>query len=194
MIRMVTAFLALASTVVVGCGNSDAVEPGEPAPIAAASAVPSSLVAPTQVNRTGKPDVAFDPCLEISDTVVSSAGLDPSTRERDDFISDDYAFIGCEFNSDTIMLSITSANLTLSDVVTRFPEREQRRTQVDGRGTLVIPDPEVDNLCEAYVETNTGFLNLSLGFYDPARRQGRQQCDGIVELAELLVTQLPDSE
>lgn len=187
----------LAACIVTGCGagSTEGTAASESTAAHAAtptSAIPSKLVPPTQINRTGKPEVTFDPCLGLGDAVIEKAGFDPSTRERDDFIADNYAFISCEFESRALILTVASSNLTLPEVVDRFSgEREIRRTRVNGRETLVIPDPRGDDMCDAYVETTRGFLKVTLAFFEEARRQGRQKCEGIVELASIFERELP---
>lgn len=182
-----------ACTTVAGCGDgTPTADLTTDTTVTSTSSIPSKLAPPKQINRTGRPDVAFDPCLDIDDSVIEKAGFDPSTRERDDFISDDYAFLACEFDSPSLMLTISSSNLTLREVIERFgTEREIRHIHVNGRETLVIPDPRTDDKCDIYVETNVGFLQVILGFQQQSRRQGRQKCEGIVELATIFETRLP---
>lgn len=52
---------------------------------------------PHQPARAGI-TVEYDPCFTLPDSIVDSLGFATESRERNDYVFDDYAFIGCQFN------------------------------------------------------------------------------------------------
>ncbi|MFC6014031.1 DUF3558 domain-containing protein [Nocardia lasii] len=113
------------------------------------SALPSVTVmapvspAPAQPASNRQP-VRFDPCARIDDAVPTALGFVATTRERSDYVFDDYAFIGCDFTrSETVRgqqlqvghLTISSTNVTLEEMRARDYE-DARPTTVNGKEAL----------------------------------------------------------
>lgn len=104
----------------------------EPTPRNGISVTVSS--APPQSTNNRNP-VEFDPCIEISDKVISRSGYNPETRKRIDQIHDGWAFIGCTFTRmenvrtqqlGVAHLTILSTNISVDEIRTK----ESTRTTV----------------------------------------------------------------
>ncbi|KAF0835770.1 uncharacterized protein DUF3558 [Nocardia caishijiensis] len=82
--------------------------------------------APHQPSRAGI-TVKYDPCFTVPDSVPETLGFAVETRERNDYVFEDYAFIGCEFDrlekarfSDRMdrvgSMTVWSASITLDEI------------------------------------------------------------------------------
>ncbi|WP_225728617.1 MULTISPECIES: DUF3558 domain-containing protein [unclassified Nocardia] len=158
---MAVASFCAATAVLAGCDRAGSAK--EPSQTETATTRPSLAVSvappPAQVS-TGRTDVKHDPCSELPDAAVSSAGFDPSTRARADQIHDSYAFIGCTFAHKeqirgqlltTSNLTVSSTNITLDE----FRAREganARAIKINGRDAITYQK----NNAEACYITMTG--------------------------------------
>ncbi|WP_225731667.1 MULTISPECIES: DUF3558 domain-containing protein [unclassified Nocardia] len=146
--------------------------------------------APTQYNQ-GRRSVNFDPCTNVGDAVVSQAGFDPSTRERNDEIHDSYSFIGCKFDHQEIVrgqkvptrtLTISSTNITLDE----FRKREgasATEIKVNGRDAITYNRPDAE-ACFIVMKTNDGSLDVQTSVSGPFTSE--KPCDRIRDVAGLI--------
>ncbi|WP_167472885.1 DUF3558 domain-containing protein [Nocardia arthritidis] len=177
---------------ITGCSSS---ETENKSPSASSTPRPPSISvsvkpAPTQYNQ-GRQSINFDPCTNVSDTVVSQAGFDPSTRERDDEIHDTYSFIGCKFdhkevvrgqNVPTRTLTISSTNITLDE----FRKREgisATEIKVNGRDAITYNRPDAES-CFIVMKTNDGSLDVQTSVSGPFTSE--KPCDRIRDVAGLI--------
>jgi hypothetical protein len=154
--------------------------------------------APTQFSQ-GRNAVEFDPCLKIDDPTISRAGFDPGTRERSDFTFDSYSFIGCDFDdvgmSDGIevplrTLTIWSSNIALDEYRTRYAENIDYLT-IAGRAAIHYRNPRVNaESCSLAIQSTDGVLDITK--YASAAFGTEKPCEGINEIAETIVSAIPD--
>ncbi|MFF0495662.1 DUF3558 domain-containing protein [Nocardia aobensis] len=160
-------------------------------PVIAAAVKP----APEQDPAGNKP-VIFDPCEQIGDAPISSAGFDPLTRERADQVHTGYAFIGCIFQRRENVqgaphrvgaLTISSTDITLD----QFHQRQQddlTEMTINGKPAIsykglgnetchvVMPGP--DGSIDLQIESMSAFTNWSA-------------CDHAQEIASTVESALP---
>lgn len=142
---------------------------------------------------SGRPDITFDPCLDIPDEALVEAGYDPASAESTDYPMGTYTFLSCTYwGSESIpgelrrfSLSVLAGNVTLEE------EREKvgaiaTDTTVNGRSALFEYDAEARKECAITVQTAFGIVIFSR-LYHPAhvRPLSREQrCDGLTETVE----------
>ncbi|TQF65592.1 DUF3558 domain-containing protein [Rhodococcus spelaei] len=176
--------------VVSGCATSvpgDAVSSGPDG--VSVSTVPSKLVAPTQINDTGRPDVTFDPCLDLGDDTIRGLGVDPTTRKRDDSVFSTYAFLSCTFQSDLNIVRISSSNITLQEYRDRFGAVAEP-INVNGREAIMLRD-EVET-CDIVMHTREGVVWTKSSLRSEARKRGMDKCDGLLELSQKVEPLIPE--
>lgn len=155
--------------------------------------------APHQPERA-RTAVEYDPCFTLPDQVVASLGFDPTTRERRDWVSDDYALIGCDFDrkeksrfSDRMGrvggLWVYSSNITLDELRQRG-FKNARDTVVNGRSAMFYSDnPERE--CDIVMTGPDGSVDVRLS---DSPETDWVACDHIQEAAEAVEAVLPDEK
>ncbi|MET7771423.1 DUF3558 domain-containing protein [Nocardia sp. NPDC005366] len=152
--------------------------------------------APPQVNN-GRNSVLFDPCFKIGDDTVSKIGYDPATRKRNDFIFDNYSFIGCAFDRKGNVrgqmlpvgsLAVSSTNITLGEFRSR--EGDKARTiSVSGREAITYKDASSET-CTIVVAAADGVVNIQKSSY--AAFTTERPCDRLEEIAAIVVSEVPN--
>lgn len=194
--RALLILTVFATVTVAGCsgnpssqGNNDS-ETASETSASIESSIAVSVPPPPEQFNSGRTEVGFDPCFEVPDSSISEAGFDPNSRERGDFVADDYSFIGCEFsgtapNTDIVLrfLDITSSNITVDEFRDRNIDtaKEMEDIGISGRKAIVF-----DHLggCWIAMESNDGTLSMHLN--TPATNNGTVSCNSIVPIATVI--------
>lgn len=137
----------------------------------------------------------FDPCTGIGDSVIEKIGFDPRTRKRDDYIDEDYSFIGCLFDQNgtvdgsvmnTHELRIDSSNITLDE----FRKRDAGKlttVKVNGQDALMRKDGA--ETCFLDIPGPDGTLNFQFGVLDPHSTEN--PCDRAIAIAGVIQAAVP---
>lgn len=201
---MIRSFLRIAVLfcIVAACGCSSPHSTNSPAQTDSAPPTTSPSMSkpvskpPKQINA-GRAPVEFDSCHSIDDATVSDLGFDPETRERGDYISDDYSFIGCHFDDDEVVngskvnvraIWIYSTNITLDEFRTRESQRGNpvETLAIAGRPAIQFRGPTA---CTVAMQFGPGTFNIDS--YTSAGRTDERPCDRVVEMSERLESVLP---
>ncbi|WP_459547579.1 DUF3558 domain-containing protein [Nocardia sp. X0981] len=189
---------ALLLFVVAACSDgSDVAGAGEPSASVAESptsvAARSTLTAPRlqppaqegkYVNKD-RPDVVFDPCTWISDDAIREAGFDPATRKRGkDFLAE-WTFLVCGFESEVIVLSVMSGNVTLEEETEKNGSWQQPIT-VNGREATMGREPERRDSCTVNIRTKVGAVFVDQLLSHEGRIQGTDPCVDIEKTAAII--------
>ncbi|MGV9926159.1 DUF3558 domain-containing protein [Nocardia rhamnosiphila] len=192
---------ALLAVVLASACSANSDEPATPPTPLAGATTPNIAVSvpPTssQVNQ-GRAPVNHDPCRELGDDVVTTAGFDPRTRQRIDRVFDTYSFVGCQFDheerdrfgivSPTRTLFVNSTNITLEEFRAR-EEESATPTQVNGREAISYLSPEAE---ACYVVVETGYGTLSVGKSVAGALTQENPCDNMTQIASKIDSSMPD--
>ncbi|GAA1643802.1 DUF3558 domain-containing protein [Nocardia ninae] len=147
---------------------------------------------PPQYNQ-GRDRIKFDPCVEIDDATIARAGFDPTTRERNDFISDNYSFIGCEFdhkedvrgqNLAVRSMAVWSTNITLDE----FRRREGGGATEIKVGSRTAITYRKSDTCYVAMQAPDGVVSLRTS--TNAAFTTERPCDRINEVSETIESAL----
>lgn len=189
--------LCIAATGCAKDGSSDGPEPTASTVTTTAPQIAVSVEpAPTQSNQ-GRNEITFDPCFGVGDSIVSAAGFDPKTREREDFVFDTYSFIGCGFRYKEMQggqhvtlrtLTLMSSNLKLDDYRRKY--EDTTTISIDGREAVRYVNPAGHrDTCNIAIQTVDGVLDITKTVSSPFTTE--QPCDRIQEIAETIASALP---
>lgn len=180
---------ALTALVLTGCGTDTVIG----APETGSTAAASTERAPRIINKDGRPQVTFDPCLDLPDTVLIEAGYDPKTVDKSDFDAE-YTFLGCNWQTPQTKyrLGLLSGNIT-------FAEEQQKTAayavpiDINGRRALLEQKPGTSDVCAMTLETNYGILILGRNLFDDRIGPAPQSewCAGLEDTARLFEPYLP---
>lgn len=149
--------------------------------------------APAQYNND-RDKVSHDPCFELSDEVVTELGYDAGSRDRSDFLSNHYAFIGCNFDRRgdvrgqklvTGSLTVHASNITLPE----YREREGRNAEnirIGARDGIRYPATET---CYVVVPFREGVLSVQVS--TSTVFVSENPCDRVLPAAEAIEATLP---
>lgn len=183
------------ATVLAGCASGDGA--AESAETSAAESATSTTRVPRAADDSGRPQVAFDPCLDIPDEALIEAGYDPGTEVPDEYPMGGYTFLSCSYDTPERRygLNVLSGNITFAE------EREKTKDyatpiEIDGRRALLEEDPGDTLGCAVSIETSYGILIVSrliqrTSTETPPRSQW---CDGIEGTASIIARYLPGGE
>lgn len=180
----VAACAVAAGILVTACvGNSDSmVEPGE------SDASSDTPVATSE--SVGPPEVTFDACSAVSDSLFRQFGLDPTRKARDESDLGGKSMISCSILQRDRSLSVFAQNVPWED--TRIPGVPQPM-QINGREALYIPDSITSDSCSLLMRASFGAVII-----DTFPRRGGTNgfvgdaCDGVVEMAEAIEPLITD--
>ncbi|MGN5239288.1 DUF3558 domain-containing protein [Rhodococcus sp. SJ-3] len=155
---------ALAAAVVAGvsaCGPAPATEVDN----STTAAATSTTRAPRITDDSGRPDVTFDPCLDLPDDVMTEAGYDAAHKEFADMPMGWYTFLGCEYTkTDRVPgvrrgygLNVLSGNVTLDEELDKNGHIATT-TQINGRPALRELGPTGDDECTYALQTSFGLV------------------------------------
>lgn len=171
-----TAFIALAT--LTGCGEGEADRQSE-------SAATTTTRAPRITDNSGRPQVTFDPCLDIPDNVLTEAGYNPTTKENADYPME-YTFLGCDYDTPVrkYNLSLLSGNITFAEEVKKTAEYAQP-IDINGRRGLLEFKASTKYSCAVSLETDYGVLILSRLLFQAGAPES-EWCAGLEDTARLI--------
>ncbi|WP_187776157.1 DUF3558 family protein [Antrihabitans cavernicola] len=180
----------VAGGALTGCGSNEtsSQQPHTSPESASTVAAPATLTArqyqpPKQRNQGGRPDVVYDPCTYVNDETIKALGLDPASRERDDFLAE-YTIFDCKFKSTVRRVTISSGNITMEQERTRYAGMIENLT-VNGREAMIVREPEeVPESCALNMRTDQGIARISTLLTVEGLYQKLDRCDGIVDIAK----------
>ncbi|KOS56149.1 DUF3558 domain-containing protein [Rhodococcus rhodochrous] len=194
------ALLALAS--LTGCADPTATTD-------TASETPSTPTTTTRmprlVDESDRPLVAFDPCLDIPDDVLISAGYDPKSENSADFAATHYTMLGCSYDGAVKRpgvadygLTVRSANFDLATELQKIADNGDNvvPTEIAGRRALLKTNTSYPESCHMSVETSYGVMLFGQVVFgsEVEYLPESQWCIGIQDTAERIVAVLDDFE
>ncbi|MFC9551752.1 DUF3558 domain-containing protein [Rhodococcus sp. NPDC056960] len=188
--RRSLSWIGIASTTMalVGCTASATTESDPPT---------SSTRVPRHVDESTRPQVVFDPCLDIPDEALLEAGYDPNSEKNADFPAKSYTFLGCSYDSTDGLYGMNA----LSGNITWAEEQEKSKDhateiQVNGRRALLKFNPEVRNACDLSIETPFGMFGLTRSLFPdyagPAPEP--EWCAGLEDTARIFERYIPKED
>ncbi|TCN49798.1 uncharacterized protein DUF3558 [Rhodococcus sp. SMB37] len=150
--------------------------------------------APRLTDESGRPDITFDPCLDIPDDVLVEAGYDPRTEDSADYPMEHYTFIGCNYRAPVAIpgvirsygLGILAGNVTLDEELAKDAAIASETT-VNGRRALLEYNPTPDNTCAIAVQTDFGIVIFSRSYHADHTRTLTydERCGGLTDAVAL---------
>ncbi|MEE2031336.1 DUF3558 domain-containing protein [Rhodococcus chondri] len=159
--------LVVGMTFATACGSgSAATGPDEPA-----EAATSTTRTPRVVDDSGRPQITFDPCLDIPDELLIEAGYDPKSEEVTDYPMGSYTFLSCRYRGTLHIpgvlrrygLSVLSGNVSIEEELAKNGH-VAREANIGGRRALVEIDPDLQDTCAYVLQTNFGIVILSRSY------------------------------
>ncbi|MDG3015258.1 DUF3558 domain-containing protein [Speluncibacter jeojiensis] len=167
---------------------------GQTATVASVTTAPAPS-GPRLTDDSGRPQVLFDPCNDISPAVLVKMSLDPNSKEHSDFEGGTYTFMSCQFKSDMYVLGVSSGNTTAAEQ--RAEQQRDSATKtvtpvtVAGRAGWMAVDPSRPRICRLTFTTSYGEVMVDRMQLDKAADQGLGVCDGMEQSAEIVASILP---
>ncbi|NLE80731.1 MAG: DUF3558 domain-containing protein [Rhodococcus sp.] len=191
--KSIFAALAVAAAVALSaCGADSTNTAPEPA---GSESQAADTPEPRHTDDSGRPQVGFDPCLDIPDSALIEAGYDPASEEEADFPAGAYTFLGCQYDTKEVQygLNVLSGNITFAEELEKVKDYSTP-TEINGRQALVEVRQEMPNGCSVSIETDYGVLIIAR---DTFRTHSTQEipydtwCDGLEETASIFARHLP---
>jgi len=161
----------------------------------------STTRVPRHVDQSDRPQVIFDPCLDIPDSTLTAAGYEPQSEKNADFKGGSYTFLGCSYDSFHKPEGFYYGMNVLSGNITFAEEQEKKRDHgtpidINGRRALLIFDSTVRDYCELSVETSYGVLGFTRSiFSDHAGPVPETEwCTGLEETARIYEPFIPKGD
>ncbi|WP_433208982.1 DUF3558 domain-containing protein [Nocardia sp. CA-107356] len=190
--------LVVSAATLVACAGSSTDQGGKTVVSAMASPAPTASVqvsVPPAPVQTGAEQVRFDPCVRVGDDLVTRAGFDPATRERDtaESVSTLFTKIGCQFWREVLVdgekyptggLSVTSSDLTLDDARKNTGNSIFNSDPIGGREAVLYRTPLIDGACWASIKSSDGTFTVGL-IVPPGPVTVPPPCDQIRQIAEI---------
>jgi hypothetical protein len=131
----------------------------------------STTRTPRVVDDSGRPQITFDPCLDIPDEVLIEAGYDPKSEEVTAYPMGSYTFLSCRYKGTLHIpgvlrrygLSVLSGNVSIEEELAKNGHIA-RETNIGGRRALVEVDPNLKDTCAYVLQTNFGIVILSRSY------------------------------
>ncbi|MEE2061483.1 DUF3558 domain-containing protein [Rhodococcus artemisiae] len=147
--------------VVSSCGPAPAPEVDDTTTEAAA---PTTRT-PRIVDDSGRPDITFDPCLDLPDDVMTAAGYDAAHKEFADMPMGSYTFLACYYRGTVQIpgvlarydLNVMAGNVSLDEELKKNGQFATEIT-INGRPALREIGTNGDNECTYVLETNFGIV------------------------------------
>ncbi|EME65457.1 hypothetical protein G352_10737 [Rhodococcus ruber BKS 20-38] len=160
---------------------------------------------PRLTDESDRPLVAFDPCLDIPDTVLAAAGYDPNSENNADFAATHYTMLGCSYDGtlripglDAYKLTVMSANFDWAVELRKSADNGDDVTPIDiaSRRALLKTNQSFPESCDISIETTYGvLLFLLVVFGSEVEYLPRSQwCIGLEDTAKRIVAVLDDFE
>lgn len=152
----------------------------------------STTRTPRVVDDSGRPQITFDPCLDIPDDLLIEAGYDPRSKDIADYPMGSYTFLVCSYDGVVSVpgtmrpygLNILSGNVTLQEEMQKDGDISTS-IDVNGRRALLQVDVAARNTCAVVVETAYGIVIFNR-LYNPDHTRGsspEEWCAGLPDLA-----------
>ncbi|WP_213576216.1 DUF3558 domain-containing protein [Rhodococcus sp. USK13] len=180
------------STVIAltGCGTPA----GQEDSTADAASASTTTRAPRHIDKSDRPQVTFDPCLDIPDSALIEAGYDPRSERNADFTPDEYTFLGCSYKTPQRLygMNVLSGNITFAE--------EQAKTknlatpiEINGRRALLKFDPGIADACDLSIETADGFMGITRTLFKGTGMPAPESewCAGLEDTARIFERYIP---
>lgn len=211
----VTAAAAVATVagLLVGCSESNGPAPtpetSAAAPISADPSSPSlpgssiEVSVPPAADNAVPGKVAFDPCFRVEDSLITAAGFDAGSRERNAAEVTDFPTrtdVGCSFwryadiNGEVALtgaLDIMSSTSTLADVTGNDKYQVIDSAPINGRPAAIYRMTEeiMMSSCYAAIEAPDGTLQIAVD-KAPSAADTPEPCEQIRQVAEIIAPAL----
>lgn len=152
--------------------------------------VPSGLEAPPQHTSGMYPKVTFDPCTQIGDETITKAGFDPKTAERNDSMGDPHTKLACLYSGADRNVVIGAANSPFDEEQARTAPNSQPTT-INGRQSLIGVSIVNRRGCTVEMRTSFGEIIIDMANKTTAKMRDLPQCEGALEIAQLVEQTLP---
>lgn len=161
---------------------------------------------PRLVDESDRPLVAFDPCLDIPDEVIVTAGYDPTSEDKADFAATHFTILGCAYKGTVHVpevlvrydLSVLSANFNFEEEQQKSSDNgdDVRSTEIASHRALLKTNQSLPERCEMSIETSYGVLIVArIHWSDSGSPVPESQwCIGLEDTAERIVAVLDDVE
>lgn len=153
--------------------------------------IPPGLQPPAQHNDPGVPDVPFDPCLDIDDSVVARLGVDPATKRRSDTVGE-RTYLRCKYTGPSHFVTIMSINTTY-DEQWQLAASRANEIRINGRQAFVGVNAINQDGCSLVMRTWYGvaIVDTNNAVLSRINEPPVPPCDGTPELAEIVEPVLP---
>lgn len=178
-----------------GCASPTTGQTAAESTTAGPTSAAASTPAPRVTDDSGRPQVLFDPCNDISPATLVHMGYQRDHKDNSDFRGGDYTFMSCDFRSPDYYLSISSGNITVAE-----QEAQQERDSatkvvtpitVGGRSGWIARDPSRDQICTMSFSTSYGEVLFDRFQRDKAHESGGDVCGGMEATAQIIASILP---
>ncbi len=185
-----TVALVAVAVSTAACGSGSAAT-GESESVSTESAM-STTRTPRVVDDSGRPEITFDPCLDVPDELLIEVGYDPRSKDIADYPMGSYTFLVCSYDGAVSVqgtmrpygLNILSGNVTLQEELQK-DGNISTSIDVNGRRALLQVDAAARNTCAVVVETAYGIVIFNR-LYNPDHTRGsspEEWCAGLQDLA-----------
>ncbi len=153
------------------------------------------------MDDSGRPQITFDPCLDIPDGLLVDAGYDPRSKEIADYPMGSYTFLACGYDGTVHIpgvlfrygINILAGNITLEEELAK-DRLIATETTINGRRALLEVEDNDQNSCAIAVEAKFGIVIFSRTYYpDHTRGVPRNEwcndLDNLVSSIEPLLDQ-----
>ncbi|MFD7005252.1 DUF3558 domain-containing protein [Rhodococcus sp. JVH1] len=182
-------FVAIA-LLIAGCSTQSM---SEPEPGTSAAEVPPAR-APRHVDKSDRPHVTFDPCLDLPDATLIEAGYDPGSEENTDFTPDEYTFLGCSYDTPRRLygLNILSGNISFAEEQEKT-KAYAKQIDVNGRRALLKLETDQPDACAISIETTYGVLIVDRSVFKGtgAPAPESEWCAGLEDTARIFERYIP---
>ena len=120
---------------------------------------------PRVTDNSTRPQITFDPCLDIPLHTMADLGYEPATIHELAYPMGDYSFLGCMYRSTgpveiprKYLLVILSANVTLDEEYEKDGEFATH-TQINGRPGLLEINTALGGSCSYVLSTDFGTVH-----------------------------------
>ncbi|MGL4305817.1 MAG: DUF3558 family protein [Mycobacteriaceae bacterium] len=191
---------AVFSVVVVGCSS---VVSGQPVPETAGAQSPS-LPSGGEVVLAGAgvlgpkdkkhPEITFDPCIDIPDAVLITAGVNPAEKNQNNYLKgESYYALDCDWGGTQWGIDIASGAITSFERA-RSQDRPGATVtdiRVNKRQAVLISDPEAVG-CSVLMATSYGYVLLSRTFNSTKKLTATERCAGIEDVVRIIEPSILD--
>jgi hypothetical protein len=196
MIRKALCGAAALTVLLGGCGTESASGDSDPVDMPT-----STTRVPRHVDQSDRPQVIFDPCLDLSDATLTAAGYDPTSEKNADFKGGSYTFLGCSYDSYHRPEGFYYGMNVLSGNITFAEEEEKKRghaapIDINGRKALLIFDNTVTDYCELSIETSYGVLGFTRSIFSdrPGATPESEWCASLEDTARIFEPFIPKGD